>query len=327
MNEETQNQVTTEEASDSKRDPRIQETTETMADYQAELESSYRKVKEGDILTGTVIGVSETEITLDLKYYAEGIIRAEDYTNDPAFSIKTDVPIGSEIEATVVRTDDGHGNILLSRKAANDLLAWDKLKLMMDEKQNCTVKVAEVVKSGVVAFLEGIRGFIPASKLSLSYVEESDLDSYQGKELTVRVITADEENQKLVLSAKEILKETADKERSQKVSNIEVGLVTEGTVESLQNYGAFIDLGNGLSGLVHISQICEKRIKHPGAVLKEGEKVKVKVIAIKDGKLSLSMKALNDVTAEEIVEENIELPETEEVGTSLGDLFKNLNLS
>ena len=130
----------------------------------------------------------------------------------------------------------------------------------------------------------------------------------------------------LVLSAKDILKEKADAERANKISNVQVGLVTEGTVESLQNYGAFVDLGNGISGLVHISQICEKRIKHPSAVLKEGDKVKVKVTAIKDGKLSLSMKALNDIAAEEIVEESYDLPKSESLGTSLGDLFKNLNL-
>lgn len=315
-----------DEVTENSKDPRVQGTTETMEDYSAELESSYRKVREGDILTGTVIGISETEVTLDLKYYAEGVIKVEDYSNDPDFSVQTEVQIGDEVEATVIRSDDGHGNILLSRKEANDLLAWDKLKLAKNENKNCMVKVSDIVKGGVVAYLEGIRGFIPASKLSLSYVEEADLESYKGKELLVRIITIDESEQKLVLSAKDILKEEADKERSNKISNIEVGLVTEGTVESLQKYGAFIDLGNGISGLVHISQICEKRIKHPGAVLKEGEKVKVKVIAIKDGKLSLSMKALNDVAAEEIVEETIELPESEAVGTSLGDLFKNLKL-
>ena len=108
---------------------------------------------------------------------------------------------------------------------------------------------------------------------------------------------------------------------------MEIGLVTEGTVESIQPYGAFIDLGNGLSGLVHVSQICEKRIKTPAAVLKVGDKVKVKVINVKDGKLSLSMKALNDVAAEEIQEETIELPETEEVTTTLESLFKNIKLN
>ena len=125
----------------------------------------------------------------------------------------------------------------------------------------------------------------------------------------------------------ELLIEKAEEERRAKVSNVEVGLVTEGTVESLQPYGAFVNLGNGLSGLVHISQISEKRIKHPSAVLAVGDKVKVKVIAVKDGKLSLSMKALQDVAAQEIEEEVYELPETEEATTTLGSLFANIKLS
>ena len=297
---------------------------ETMADYSKELEASFKKIQEGDILTGTVIGVSDSDITLDLRYYTEGIIRLEDFTANPDLSLKEAVHIGDELSATVIRTDDGQGHILLSAKEANEILAWDKLKSYMENNTTLTVKIGGVVKSGVIAYVEGMRGFIPASKLSLNYVE--DLDTWLGKELQVRVITADESDKKLVLSAREILREKAEEERKAMISNVEVGLVTEGTVESLQPYGAFINLGNGLSGLVHISQISEKRIKTPAAVLHIGDTVKVKVIKIKDGKLSLSMKALNDVTAEEIQEETYKLPKSEGVTTNLGSLFAKLKL-
>lgn len=300
------------------------EPAESMDDYKKELEASFKKVHEGDIMTGTVIGVSETEITLDLKYYTEGIIRLEDFTNDPNFNLKEDVQIGDEISATVIRTDDGQGHILLSAKEANDVLAWDKLKAYLENQTNLKVKVGGIVKSGVVAYLEGIRGFIPASKLSLNYVE--DLDDWLGKELEVRVITADTENKRLVLSAREILREKEEEARKSRISNVEVGLVTEGTVETIKPYGAFVNIGNGLSGLVHVSQISDKRIKSPDVVLSVGDKVKVKVTAIKDGKLSLSMKALNDVTAEEVHEEVFEMPETEAATTSLASLFKNIKL-
>ena len=279
------------------------EHVETMEDYKEELEASFKQIHEGDILTGTVIGVSESSITLDLKYYTDGIIRLEDFTNDPNFNLAEDIHVGDEISATVIRRDDGEGHILLSAKEANEVLAWDKLRKYKEEGTNLKVKIAGIVKSGVVAYLEGIRGFIPASKLDLNYVEEDALNDWLGKEIEVRVITADEDDDHLVLSAREILREKAAEERKAKISNVEIGLVTEGTVESIQPYGAFIDLGNGLSGLVHVSQICEKRIKTPAAVLKVGDKVKVKVINVKDGKLSLSMKALNDVAAEEIQEE------------------------
>ena len=178
---------------------------ETMKDYEKELEASFRKIQEGDVIQGTVIDVNEEEVTLDLKYYTQGIIKAADMSSDPGFSILTDVQAGDVIEATVVKMDDGQGNILLSKKEANEVLAWDVLEGYKEEKKNLSVKVSEVVNAGVVAYLEGIRGFIPASQLDLSYVE--DLEAYKGKTLTVRVITVDQEKEKLVLSAKEILKE------------------------------------------------------------------------------------------------------------------------
>ena len=299
---------------------------ETMADYAQELEASFKNIYEGDILTGTVIGISDTEITLDFGYYTDGIIRLEDASDDPAFSIKTSIELGQTLSATVIKRDDGAGHILLSMKEAAAVLAWDKLNELKDSQQNVTVKITGVTRGGAVAYLEGIRGFIPASKLSLNYVEEDDLQDYLNKELEVRVITVDEEDKRLVMSARDILREAAEAERAKKVSNVEVGLVTEGTVETLKDYGAFVILGNGLSGLLHISQISQQRIKHPGAVLKEGQKVKVKIIGVKDGKISLSMKALEDVAAKEIEEEVFEMPETEAATTSLGSLFAKIKL-
>ena len=302
------------------------EENKTMADYAAELEASFRKINVGDILEGTVIGISETEITLDLGYYTDGIVRLEDISDNPAFSIKADIEPGQTVSATVIKRDDGAGHILLSMKEAAAVLAWDKLKELLESQENITVKVTEITKGGAVGYLEGIRGFIPASKLSLEYVDEVDLENYLYKSLEVRVINVEEENKRLVMSAREILKEAADAERAKKISNVEVGLVTEGVVETLKPYGAFVNLGNGLSGLLHISQICQNRIKHPGVVLKEGQTVKVKITEIKDGKLSLSMKALEDVAAKEIEEEVFEIPEAEEVTTSLGSLLSKFKL-
>lgn len=299
---------------------------QSMDDYAKELESSFKTLKEGDIVEGSVIGVSDSEVYVDLNYYTEGIIRIEDYSDDPSFSIKADVAIGDTVSATIIRMDDGNGNILLSKKEANQILVWDELKELRDEEISVSVKIAEAVKGGVVAYLKGIRGFIPASKLALEYIEQDELENWVHKTIQVRVITADEEEQRLVLSAREILREKAELERADKVSTLNVGFVTEGTVESLQPYGAFVNIGNGLSGLVHISQICERRIKHPKSELSVGQKVKVKVIDIKDGKLSLSMKALQDVLAKDIEEEVVELPPEEELTTSLGSLFANIKL-
>lgn len=300
--------------------------SESMKDYEAELEASFKKIEEGDILTGTVISVDEKEVVLDLKYYAEGIIPAEDYSREPGFNIKEEVHVGDEISATVVKKDDGHGNILLSKVEATDVLAWDKLKELKASGEVLDVVVKGAVNGGVVAYVEGVRGFIPASKLALNYVE--DTNEYLNKRIQVQVIDVNKEDKKLILSAKEILRQKAEEERKNKISNVEVGLVTEGVVESLQTYGAFVNLGNGLSGLVHISQICEKRIRKPSEVLAVGDKVKVKVTAVKDGKLSLSIKEASDAMAKEIEEETVELPDSgEQATTSLGSLFANIKLN
>lgn len=295
-----------------------------MKDYEKELEASYKKIAEGDILTGTVIGTTEEEVILDLKSYAEGIIKAEDYSREPGFSVREQVHAGDEVTATVIREDDGNGNILMSKVEADDVLAWDKLKDLQENETVLDVVIKGIVKSGVIAYVEGVRGFIPVSRLSLSYVEE--LEDYLNKNIRVQVLEVDKDKKKLILSARELLLEKEKEEQRKKISNLETGLVTEGTVETLQPYGAFVNLGNGLSGLVHISQISQKRIKKPSEVLSVGDKVKVQITAIKDGKISLSMKALEDVTAKEIEEEVFELPETEEATTSLGSLFANIKL-
>ena len=298
---------------------------ETMKDYEAELEASFKKIEEGDILTGTVVSVDDKEIIVDLKYYAEGIIPVEDYSREPGFNVKEEVHPGDEVSATVVRKDDGNGNILLSKVEATDVLAWDKLKELKASGEVLDVVVKGVVNGGAVAYVEGVRGFIPASKLALNYVE--DANEYLNRHIQVQVIDVNKEDKKLILSAKEILREKAEEERKNKISNIQPGFVTEGIVESLQPYGAFVDLGNGVSGLVHISQICEKRIRKPSEVLAVGDKVKVKVTAVKDGKLSLSIKEATDMMAKEVEEEKIEIPQSgEEATTSLGALFANIKL-
>lgn len=299
-----------------------EEIKETMADFEKELEASFKRVREGDVLTGTVVSVTEDQVLVDLKYYAGGVIDKENMSNDPEFNMVQEIHPGDEITATVISTDDREGNVVLSRKEANDQMAWEKFAAMLNDRTIVKVKIAEIVKGGAVAFLEGIRGFIPASKLAAEYVE--DLQEYNGKTIDVTVITADEENRKLVLSGREPARLKLEDEKSRKIAKCEVGAVMTGTVDSLKDYGAFINLDNGLSGLLHISQISNQRIKHPGVVLKEGQEVKVKIISIKDNKISLSMKALDN--EEEAQTEVFDYKEQGEAFTGLGSLLKGLKL-
>ena len=297
---------------------------ETMDDFREELEASFKKIRVGDVVTGTVIDVTEDQVIVDLKTYADGVIRKEDLSEDPDFNMQEAVHPGDEITATVMATNDGEGNMVLSKKEANAVLAWDKLKKLMEERTVVKVKISEVVNAGAVAYLEGIRGFIPASHLSDEYVE--DLKEWDGKTIEVTVITADEEERRLVLSGREPAREKKQAETNRKIEKCEVGAVMNGTVETIKPYGAFVALENGLTGLLHISQISTQRIKHPGAVLKEGQEVRVKILSTADNKISLSMKVLAEEAAEAESHSTYDYKEEGQASTGLATLLKNIKL-
>ena len=231
--------------------------------------------------------------------------------------------MSEELRTEELLTNEGHTETMADYEDYfDDANPWNRVLEYMEKKTILLVKIEGIVNGGAIAMVEGLRGFIPASKLSLSYIE--DLETYLLKDVEVQVIDVDQAGNRLVLSARELLKEKERKEKEAQIASIPIGTVMSGTVETLQNYGAFVKLENGLSGLVHVSQISQKRVKNPAAVLNVGDEVQVKVIGIKDGKISLSMKALEE--PEEEVVEKVEIPKTEEIGTSLGDLFKNIQL-
>lgn len=231
--------------------------------------------------------------------------------------------MSEELRTEELLTNEGHTETMADYEDHfDDANPWNRVLKYMEKKTILPVKIEGIVNGGAIAMVEGLRGFIPVSKLSLSYIE--DLETYLLKDVEVQVIDVDQAGNRLVLSARELLKEKERKEKEAQIASIPIGTVMSGTVETLQNYGAFVKLENGLSGLVHVSQISQKHIKNPAAVLNVGDEVQVKVIGIKDGKISLSMKALEE--PEEEVVEKVEIPKTEEIGTSLGDLFKNIQL-
>ena len=301
-------------------------TTETMEDYKEALEASYRRIRPGDIVTGTVIDVNDQDVTIDFNYYAPGRIPVTELSDDPTYHVLENVAVGDTLTATVVKTDDGAGNMLLSCKDAAEELAWDKLQEAQKTKKVYHVKVAGAVNGGCVAYVEGVRGFIPASKLALEYVEEPA--DYLNKELDVQVISVDEGAKRVVLSAKELLLAKVMEEKNKKINKYTVGTVMEGTVEQLKDYGAFVNIGDGITGLVHISQIRDRRLKHPSQVLKEGDKVKVKIIKIENNKISLSIREAAELTSREVEEEGpAEYEDNGAAATGLGALLKGFKLN
>lgn len=300
----------------------------TMKDFEQELNRSFKKLFPGDVVTGTVIGISDTEVTLDLNYYAEGIIPLTELSNDPRFSIKADVQLGETLSA-VVTHENREGALMLSKKKADDILAWDKLKELMNAGTPVTVKIAEAFPAGAITYLEGIRAFIPASKLALTFVD--DPTTFVGQTVQAVVITVNETEQKLTLSVKDVLKEQEKQARNSRIARLVVGTVVTGTVEQIMPYGAFVSIGEDLSGLLHISQICAKRIKTPSEVIKVGDTVNVKIIDVKDGKVSLSMKAVEEDAevseeVEEVAPENYVF-EDKSASNTMASLFANIKLN
>lgn len=279
---------------------------ETMKDYETELDHSFPILKEGDILDVMIIGISDTEVTVDLNYYTEGVIPLAECSNDPAFSIKNDLNIGDTIKAMVIDSESQSGNVILSMKEANDILVWDELKEDYEDGTVFTAKIIEAVPSGVVCYIKGIRAFIPASQLALEYVE--DTDSYVGMTVEAVIITVDSAEKRLVLSAKMIARERAVVEKNKKIGRLNEGDIVEGPIERIESYGVFIQIGEGLIGLCHISQITNKFIKSPKEIVKLGETVKAKILKIEGDRISLSIKALQEDEPEQ-AKEVYEIPE------------------
>lgn len=303
----------------------------TMADFEDEINASFAKWKEGDIVSGTVVSVEEEEVILDLQSFSQGVIPAEEYSDDPDFHAMDEIRTGDVLKVMVLFEDD-LGRTVLSLKQAKKTESWAALRRALEDQTIYEVKVKSTVNAGVVAYVEGIRGFIPASQLDLHYVEEDELTEYVGKTLSVCVITADEAADKLVLSAKEVAKAEAAKAHEAKLNALQKGFITEGTITRIESYGCFVEIGDDLTGLVHISQICNKFLKSPKEVVHLGMKVKVKVLDVTDGKIRLSMKQAEDIAPElgadgETAEEGISLEYTdEEATTSLGELLKGIQI-
>lgn len=261
----------------------------------------------------------QEEVTMEEGKTQEAAAQGADKPEPQATESMADY--AAELEQSYKEFDERRNQTYVAEESP-DAEKWQEIRQMQADKTVVKVKIKEIVKGGAIAYLNELQAFIPASQLSLEYVEK--LEDWTGKYIEAYIITADPEKKRLVLSAKELLKERRDAQRRERLAAYKAGDVVEGTVDSLKDYGAFVNLEGGVSGLLHISQISSQRIKHPGVVLKEGQKVKVKILSVDNGKISLSMKALETQEPQET--EHFEYKSTGEAFTGLGDLLKGLKL-
>lgn len=251
------------------------------------LEESLKTIRTGEVVTGTVIGVKEDEIILNIGYKSDGIISKNEYTNDSSVNLMNVVQVGDEMEAKVLKVNDGEGQVLLSYKR----LAVDRGNKRLEEAFNneevLTAKVVQVLDGGLSVNVEGARVFIPASLVSDSY--EKNLEKYADQEIEFVITEFNPRKRRVIGNRKQLL--LARKAELQKAlfERIEIGQVVEGVVKNITDFGAFIDLG-GADGLLHISEMSWGRVENPKKVFKVGEEIRAFIKDINGDKIALSLK-------------------------------------
>ncbi|MEG0918363.1 MAG: bifunctional 4-hydroxy-3-methylbut-2-enyl diphosphate reductase/30S ribosomal protein S1 [Bacilli bacterium] len=262
---------------------------ESMLDYMEEIEKSLRLPRGGELVTGKVHQVTDKEIIVNLGCKKDGIIPLNEITLEGEQKLTDLFSEGEEITAKVLKTDDGDGTILLSKKKLEASEHWEEINKALEDKALIDVTVVRQVNGGVIATYKEVQGFIPLSQLSDKFVEDSS--EFIGQTLSVKVSRVDARRGKAVFSHKARLIEERQKALEEIWKSISVGDIVEGTVMRFTDYGAFVDIG-GVDGLLHISEISWGKLKHPQEVLEIGEKLHVKILSMNNekGKISLGLK-------------------------------------
>ncbi|HHV72724.1 MAG TPA: bifunctional 4-hydroxy-3-methylbut-2-enyl diphosphate reductase/30S ribosomal protein S1 [Clostridia bacterium] len=242
-------------------------------------EETFKNLHSGQIVKGEIVKITSNEVLVDVGYKCDGIIPINEIKNPE------ELKEGDEIDVYIVKMEDREGNLILSKKRADYFNYWAKAEEAYKKGEYVTAKVTEQVKGGLIVDL-GIRGFVPASQIDRKYVE--DLSQFVGQELTFKIIEFDRDRNKVVLSRKVVLEEELNQKRQHIWDTIEEGQVWKGTVTKITNFGVFVDLG-GVEGLIHISELSWKRVKHPSEVVQEGDQVDVFVLGVDREKERISL--------------------------------------
>ena len=277
------------------------DTTETAAAPERDLtpeelviamEESLRDFNDGDIVEGTVVKIDRDEVLLDIGYKSEGVIPSKELSIRHDVDPNEVVKVGDKVEALVLQKEDKEGRLILSKKRAQYERAWGRIEEVMRSGETITGPVIEVVKGGLILDI-GLRGFLPASLVDLRRVR--DLHPFVGQDLEAKIIELDRNRNNVVLSRRAFLEESQSEGRKKFLEGLTKGERRKGTVSSIVNFGAFVDLG-GVDGLVHVSELSWKHVDHPGEVVTVGQEVEVEVLDVdlERERVSLSLKATQE---------------------------------
>jgi small subunit ribosomal protein S1 len=256
------------------------------------MEASFRDFKDGDIVDGEVVKIDRDEVLLDIGYKSEGVIPSKELSIRHDVDPSEVVGVGDRIEALVLQKEDKEGRLILSKKRAQYERAWGRIEDVMQSGGTITGPVIEVVKGGLILDI-GLRGFLPASLVDLRRVR--DLHPFVGTELEAKIIELDRNRNNVVLSRRAFLEESQSEGRKKFLESLRKGERRKGTVSSIVNFGAFVDLG-GVDGLVHVSELSWKHVDHPSEVVAVGQEVEVEVLDVDldRERVSLSLKATQE---------------------------------
>lgn len=255
--------------------------------FEQMLDESFKTIRNGEVVEGTVIGVKEDEIILNIGYKADGIITRNEYSNDSNLDLTTVVSVGDTMEAKVLKVNDGEGQILLTYKRLAAEKGNKRLEEAFENKEVLTAKVTQVLDGGLSVVLDEARVFIPASLVSDSY--EKDLTKYQDQEIDFVITEFNPRRRRIIGDRKQLLMAKKAEMQKELFERIHPGDVVEGTIKNVTDFGAFIDLG-GADGLLHISEMSWGRVENPKKVFKAGEPIKVLIKDINGDKIALSLK-------------------------------------
>lgn len=245
-------------------------------------------VSVGDVVKATVTKVEDKQALVDVGYKYDGLIPISELSPLHVEKVSDVVAVGDTFEVKVIKLNDEKEELVVSKKAVAMESSWSDLEQKMQAGEIIEAVVKEVVKGGLVVDV-GVRGFIPASMVERHFVE--DFSDYKGKSLTLKVVEMDKEKNKVILSHKAVLEDEAKKQKGSILDKIQPGQVLEGTVQRMTDFGVFVDIG-GVDGLVHVSELAWNRVDKPSDVVKEGDKVTVKVLKVdkENERIGLSIK-------------------------------------